>query len=40
MVVVADHHRVNKVVTRSMAELCGVIDTLLALSILIATLRQ
>jgi hypothetical protein len=37
---VADHHRVNKVVTRSMAELCGVLDTLLALSILIATLRQ
>ncbi len=34
------HHRVNRVVTRSMAEFCGVLDTLLALSIVVATMRS
>jgi hypothetical protein len=34
------HHRVNKVVVRSMAEFCGVLDTLLALAIVIAAVRS
>jgi hypothetical protein len=33
------HHRVNKVVTRSLAEFCFVLDTLLALAIVIVTVR-
>lgn len=33
------HHRANKVVVRSMAEFCGVLDTLLAVGIVIAALR-
>ena len=33
------HHRVNKVVTRSLAEFCFVLDTLLAVAIVIATVR-
>ena len=35
----AYHHRVNKVVARSMAELCGVLDALLAVTIVIAAVR-
>ena len=31
------HHRVNKVVSRSMAEFCMVLDTLLAIAIVIVT---
>jgi hypothetical protein len=31
----AYHHRVNKVVARSMAEFCGVLDALLAVAIVI-----
>ena len=34
------HHRVNKVVTRSMAEFCGVLDTLLVVAIVFAALRS
>jgi hypothetical protein len=34
------HHWTNKVVTRSMAEFCCVLDTLLAVSVLIAAARQ
>jgi hypothetical protein len=34
------HHRVNKVVTRSMAEFCCVLDTLLAVVITVAALRS
>jgi hypothetical protein len=33
------HHRANKVVVRSMAEFCFVLDTLLAIAIVIATVR-
>jgi hypothetical protein len=33
------HHRTNRVVVRSMAEFCFVLDTLLALAIVYATLR-
>ena len=33
----AYHHRANKVVTRSLAEFCFVLDTLLAASIVVAT---
>jgi hypothetical protein len=33
------HHRVNKVVVRSMAEFCFVLDTLVAIAIVIAALR-
>ena len=33
------HHRVNKVVVRSMAEFCFVLDTLVAVAIVIAALR-
>lgn len=33
------HHRTNKVVVRSMAEFCFVLDTLLAIAIIVATLR-
>jgi hypothetical protein len=33
------HHRVNKVVVRSMAEFCFVLDTLLAVAIVIVTVR-
>lgn len=33
------HHRVNRVVTRSMAEFCGVLDTLLAVAIVITVAR-
>jgi hypothetical protein len=33
------HHRANKVVVRSMAEFCGVLDTLLAVAIVVATVR-
>jgi hypothetical protein len=33
------HHRVNRVVVRSMAEFCCVLDTLLAVAIVIAALR-
>jgi hypothetical protein len=32
------HHRANKVVVRSMAEFCFVLDTLLAAAIVAATL--
>ena len=32
------HHRVDRVVARSMAEFCGVLDTLLALTVLVATI--
>jgi hypothetical protein len=35
----AYHHRVNKVVVRSMAEFCFVLDVLLAVAIVIVTLR-
>jgi hypothetical protein len=35
----AYHHRANKVVARSMAEFCFVLDVLLALAIVVATLR-
>ena len=35
----AYHHRINKVVVRSMAEFCFVLDVLLALAIVIVTLR-
>lgn len=31
------HHRADRVVTRSMTEFCGVLDTLLALTVLVAT---
>lgn len=34
------HHRVNKVVVRSMAEFCCVLDTLLAVAIVMAVLRR
>ena len=34
------HHWTNKVVVRSMAEFCCVLDTLLALAIVIATMRS
>ena len=34
------HHRLNKVVTRSMAEFCCVLDTLLAVVIVVAALRS
>jgi hypothetical protein len=34
------HHRINKVVTRSMAEFCCVLDSLLAVVIVVATLRS
>lgn len=34
------HHRVDRVVTRSMAEFCGVLDTLLALVVLAATFTR
>lgn len=34
------HHRVDRVVVRSIAEFCGVLDTLLALVVLGATLSQ
>ena len=33
------HHRVNRVVARSMAEFCGVLDTLLSAAIVIAAAR-
>jgi hypothetical protein len=33
------HHRVNKVVVRSMAEFCCVLDTLLAVALVIAAVR-
>lgn len=33
------HHRANKVVARSMAEFCGVLDTLLAVAIVVAVVR-
>jgi hypothetical protein len=33
------HHRINKVVVRSMAEFCFVLDTLLAIVIVIVTVR-
>ena len=33
------HHRVNRVVVRSMAEFCFVLDTLLAVAVIVATLR-
>jgi hypothetical protein len=33
------HHRVNKVVVRSMAEFCGVLDTALAIAILVVAFR-
>ncbi len=33
------HHRVNKVVVRSMAEFCCVLDTLLAIAIVVAAAR-
>lgn len=33
------HHRINKVVARSMAEFCSVLDTLLAVIIVIVTVR-
>jgi hypothetical protein len=33
------HHRVNRVVVRSMAEFCCVLDTLLAIAILVAVVR-
>jgi hypothetical protein len=33
------HHRINKVVSRSMAEFCAVLDSLLALAIVIITIR-
>jgi len=35
----AYHHRVNRVVVRSMAEFCMVLDTLLAVAVIVATLR-
>jgi hypothetical protein len=35
----AHHHRANEVVVRSMAEFCFVLDTLLAIAIVIATVR-
>ena len=35
----AYHHRANKVVVRSMAEFCFVLDTLLAVAIVTATVR-
>jgi hypothetical protein len=35
----AYHHRINRVVVRSMAEFCFVLDTLLALTVLILTAR-
>jgi hypothetical protein len=35
----AYHHRVNRVVVRSMAEFCFVLDTLLAVAVIVATLR-
>lgn len=34
------HHRVDRVVARSMAEFCGVLDTLLALVVLVATFTR
>ena len=34
------HHRVNRVVVRSMAEFCCVLDTLLAVAIVMATARE
>ena len=33
------HHRINRVVVRSMAEFCVVLDTLLAVAILVTTVR-
>jgi hypothetical protein len=33
------HHRVNRVVPRSMSEFCGVLDTLLAVAIVVVALR-
>jgi hypothetical protein len=33
------HHRINKVVVRSMAEFCCVLDTLLAIAIVVAVAR-
>jgi len=33
------HHRVNRVVVRSMAEFCFVLDTLLAIAIVVAVVR-
>jgi hypothetical protein len=33
------HHRINRVVVRSMAEFCFVLDTLLAVIIVIITVR-
>ena len=35
----AVHHRANKVVARSMAEFCCVLDTLLAVAVVVAALR-
>lgn len=35
----AYHHRVDRVVVKSMAEFCFVLDTLLAIAVLIVTLR-
>ena len=34
------HHRVDRVVARSMAEFCGVLDTLLALVVLVVTFTR
>jgi hypothetical protein len=36
----AYHHRANKVVVRSFAELCFVLDTLVAVVIVIATVSE
>jgi len=33
------HHRTNRVVSRSLAEFCLVLDTLLAIAVLVVTLR-
>jgi hypothetical protein len=33
------HHRINRVVTRSLAEFCFVLDTLLALAVLFVVAR-
>ena len=33
------HHRINRVVVRSMAEFCAVLDTLLAVAIVVAVVR-